>query len=137
MKSDVELMPSDEHQELRRRARRHVRNSFTDEAVLDELFLGAYPRILVGGEGAHLIDADGLRVLDAGIVHINTYADHPAASPSGIAAFRHACYEAGAWVRAYTPGTILFYPPLCVSRGDVDFAFSVLRDALRPEAAGA
>ncbi|RAJ69627.1 adenosylmethionine-8-amino-7-oxononanoate aminotransferase [Streptomyces sp. Amel2xB2] len=47
-------------------ARTHVRHYAADFPLLDELFPGTYPRLLVEGDGTDLIDSEGHRLLDAG-----------------------------------------------------------------------
>jgi adenosylmethionine-8-amino-7-oxononanoate aminotransferase len=52
--------------DLRGAVRGRVRLSTADFALLDEQFPGRYPRMIVAGEGAYLVDADGRRLLDSG-----------------------------------------------------------------------
>ena len=57
---------SDQKPDVRAALRERVRLSTADFALLDREYPGQYPRLIVGGEGAHLIDADGRRLLDSG-----------------------------------------------------------------------
>jgi adenosylmethionine-8-amino-7-oxononanoate aminotransferase len=43
-----------------------VRLSTASYATLDRLYPGQYPRVIVSGEGAYLVDAEGHRLLDSG-----------------------------------------------------------------------
>jgi adenosylmethionine-8-amino-7-oxononanoate aminotransferase len=43
-----------------------VRLSTASYATLDQLYPGCYPRVIVSGEGAYLVDADGRRLFDSG-----------------------------------------------------------------------
>lgn len=51
---------------MRRLARRSVRHFLANFQVLEVEYPGAYPRLIVRGEGAHLWDDQGRRLLDAG-----------------------------------------------------------------------
>lgn len=53
-------------EDLRSSLRSLVRLSTADYATLDRLYPGLYPRIIVSGEGAYLVDSDGRRLLDSG-----------------------------------------------------------------------
>lgn len=46
--------------------RANVRLSTADYTTLDRLYPGLYPRVIVAGDGAYLIDAEGRRLLDSG-----------------------------------------------------------------------
>ena len=50
----------------RDRAKRYLRHFVVDFKALDRDFPDAWPKVMVRGEGAYLIDEDGARVLDAG-----------------------------------------------------------------------
>jgi adenosylmethionine-8-amino-7-oxononanoate aminotransferase len=50
----------------RQLAQRHVRHFLADFSALEERYPGAYPRVIVRGEGAYLFDDEGRRLLDAG-----------------------------------------------------------------------
>jgi adenosylmethionine-8-amino-7-oxononanoate aminotransferase len=58
--------PAEQAQATRRLAQRHVRHFLADFRELELRWPGAYPRIITGGEGAHLFDDAGRRLLDAG-----------------------------------------------------------------------
>src|SRR5689334_1351911 len=49
-----------------RALRTRVRHSTTDFAILDGLYPGLYPRVIVRGKGAYLIDSRGQKLLDSG-----------------------------------------------------------------------
>jgi adenosylmethionine-8-amino-7-oxononanoate aminotransferase len=55
-----------EAERARRVASRSVRHFLADFAALDERYPGAYPRVIVRGEGAYLYDDRGHKLLDAG-----------------------------------------------------------------------
>lgn len=49
-----------------RTAKRYVRHFLADFARLEAEYPGAYPKMIVRGEGAYVVDEDGRRLLDAG-----------------------------------------------------------------------
>jgi adenosylmethionine-8-amino-7-oxononanoate aminotransferase len=53
-------------EDVRLSLRSLVRLSTADFATLDRLYPGQYPRVIVAGQGAHVVDADGRRLLDSG-----------------------------------------------------------------------
>lgn len=55
-----------ERERRRRVARRSVRHFLADFRALDDAYPGAYPRVIVRGEGAFLYDDEGRKLLDAG-----------------------------------------------------------------------
>jgi len=48
------------------RAKKYLRHFVVDFAALDQQFPASFPKVIVAGEGAYLIDENGHRVLDAG-----------------------------------------------------------------------
>lgn len=52
--------------DARERAKKFLRHFVVDFKALDEDFPGSFPKVMVRGEGAYLVDEDGERVLDAG-----------------------------------------------------------------------
>jgi adenosylmethionine-8-amino-7-oxononanoate aminotransferase len=50
----------------RDRAKRHVRHFLADFAALEREYPGAYPKMIIRGEGAYVFDEDDKRLLDAG-----------------------------------------------------------------------
>lgn len=50
----------------REKARRYVRHFLADFAALEREYPGGYPKMIVSGDGAYVVDEDGHRLLDAG-----------------------------------------------------------------------
>lgn len=50
----------------RERAKRYVRHFLADFPKLEEEYPKSYPKMIVGGDGAYVIDEEGRRILDAG-----------------------------------------------------------------------
>jgi adenosylmethionine-8-amino-7-oxononanoate aminotransferase len=65
--STLQELPMSSHETTTRaRAKKHVRHFLADFVKLEREYPLSYPKMIVRGEGAYVIDEDGKRILDAG-----------------------------------------------------------------------